>query len=204
MTVSLVDYGAGNLRSVANALEFCGIAWRLVQSPNEVAASDKLLLPGVGSYRTAMLNLSSRGLSDAIISGAHQGMPILGICLGMQLWAENGEEGGGGSGLGLIPGSVRKLNAKPGFRIPHMGFNGVLQEKDHPLFCEIRNRSDFYFAHSYFFDAAPDKIIGTTTHGEQFAAAVAYGAIWGTQFHPEKSQGNGLQVLRNFARSPTC
>jgi len=204
VTVSLVDYGVGNLRSVANALEFCDISWRLAQFPADIRSSEKLILPGVGSFRQAMVNLSSRGLSEAIVSAAHQGIPLLGICLGMQLLAEQGEEGGGASGLGLISGSVRKLNPRSGFRIPHMGFNGVRQQKDHPLFFGIGDGSDFYFAHSYFFDAAPEVIIGTSYHGDRFPAAVATGSIWGVQFHPEKSQGNGLQILRNFVRSPAC
>lgn len=204
VTISLVDYGASNLRSVSNALEFCGIRWRLVKTPNEIASSEKLILPGVGSFQQAMRNLSSCGLSIAIISAGLQGMPVLGICLGMQLLADFGEEGGGGAGLGLIPGAVRKLCARPGFRIPHMGFNGVRQEKEHPIFRGIRNESDFYFAHSYFFDGSPDRVIGTTEHTQRFGAVVAAGSIWGTQFHPEKSQGNGLQILRNFAQIPAC
>ncbi len=204
VTVSLVDYGAGNLRSVANALEFCGIPWRMVKTPQEITSSEKLLLPGVGSYRQAMENLSTHGLAEAIVSVVRQGMPVLGICLGMQLLAETGEEGGGGPGLGLIRGAVRRIRGEPGLRIPHMGFNSVQQKIAHPVFAGIRDGSDFYFAHSYHFDAPPEKIIGAMEHGGWLAAVVAEGAVWGTQFHPEKSQGNGLQVLRNFARPPAC
>lgn len=204
VTVSLVNYGAGNLRSVSNALEFCGISWRLVATPGEITASERLLLPGVGSFRQAMENLSSHGLAEGIVSAARKGVPILGICLGMQLLAESGEEGGGGAGLGLIRGAVRKIRGEPPLRIPHMGFNSVRQSRAHPVFEDIRDGSDFYFAHSYHFDAPSEKILGTTEHGGRLAAVVAEGAIWGTQFHPEKSQGNGLQILRNFARLSAC
>ena len=201
MMISIIDYGMGNLRSVENALAFLDVPHRLVREPEEVLAADKLILPGVGAFQKAMENLTSTGVAAATIAAARKGTPLLGICLGMQLLADFGEEGGRCAGLGLVHGTVKRLEAGAELRIPHMGFNVVKVMKAHPLFDGIADESHFYFAHSFRFDCSDDVVLGCARHGVEFAAAVADGNVWGAQFHPEKSQSHGLRLLQNFCRN---
>jgi imidazole glycerol-phosphate synthase subunit HisH len=202
--VSIIDYGMGNLRSIVNALDFLGIPHRLVREPAAVMDAGMLILPGVGAFDRAMINLMDSGMAAAIADAARTGTPLLGICLGMQLLAERGEEGGGCHGLGLVPGTARRLRPESGVRIPHMGFNDVVQTRACPLFEGIGDRSDFYFAHSYYLDCDEAVVVGVAVHGSEFAAAIAHGNVMGTQFHPEKSQSHGLQLLRNFSGALAC
>jgi glutamine amidotransferase len=203
--VSIIDYGMGNLRSVRNALNYLGVESRFISDPADVLTSARLILPGVGSFRQAVTNLDGLGLVEPIRSAGAQGMPILGICLGMQLLANQGDEGGGCEGIGLIPGVVKRLDEGDNtLKIPHMGFNQVRFHMTHPLFSGVNDASDFYFAHSYRFICEERNTAATTTYGASFAAVVAQDNVVGVQFHPEKSQVHGLTLLRNFCEWPGC
>ena len=197
--VCVINYGLGNLRSVENGLSAVGASVRIVSAPEEIEAAGRLLLPGVGSFSVGMKNLMESGLAEAICAAAKKGTPLLGICLGMQLLASRGDEGGEAEGLGLIPGTVKRLAAAPGLRIPHMGFNEVFPLTASPLFESIAHGSDFYFVHSYHVTVErPEDALASATHGEKFMAAIRRDNVFGTQFHPEKSQSQGLQLLKNF------
>ena len=199
--VSIVDYGLGNLGSVESALRAVGASVRVVNTPSHIRDSHRLVLPGVGSFRAGALGLTNLGLEEALLDVAGKGVPILGICLGMQLLATYGVEGGRAEGLGLIPGKVTPFNTDSGLRIPHMGFNEVSYIEQSLLFNSIPERSDFYFVHSYHFVLDnPGNLIGQSTYGMPFTAAVQQNNVMGTQFHPEKSQGQGLRLLYNFSR----
>lgn len=203
--IAILDYGMGNLRSVENALAYLSVEHRLVRDGEALRQAGGIVLPGVGSFRAAMENLQALDLISAIHDAAHRGIPILGICLGMQLLAEHGEEGGACRGLGLIEGTVRQLVAPdPGLRLPQMGFNNVHFTQRLPLFDSIEDDSDFYFANSYHLDCDRRYAAAVTTHGMEFVSAVARDNVIGVQFHPEKSQSQGLRLLRNFSSTALC
>ena len=200
--IGVVNYGMGNLRSVRNALDHLRIPNFIAADADGVRSATKLILPGVGSFRVAMENIRSRGLVEPLRDAVEtRGVPVLGICLGMELFAAWGEEDGGAEGLGWIRGRVRRFAVSdPSVKIPHVGFNTV-RTVGHPgLFAGLASDSDFYFVHSYHLvcDRIEDSI-GWAEHGERFVAAVSSGHVQGTQFHPEKSQSNGLTILGNFA-----
>ena len=197
--VTIVDYGMGNLWSVASALRYLGWEPVLADDPVRVRAAPVLVLPGVGSFRRAMEVLDSRGLSDALRDAVHQrGAKVLGICLGMQLLAERGSEDGISDGLRLVPGSVDRFDAA-GIKVPHIGFNSVRHAHGSRLFVGLDNPADFYFVHSFrLCDRSGPGLYAAAAHGEEFVAAYEYGNVFGTQFHPEKSQTNGLRLLQNF------
>ena len=160
-----------------------------------------LVLPGVGSFRAAMLRLKQAGLVEAIRGYAQTGRPLLGICLGMQILASWGAEGGGEEGLNLISGKVVALQTGPGIRIPHVGWNTVHLQSTHPLFDDTKNEVDYYFVHSFAFEAEKEnQVYSETVYGVRFPSAVGRENVFGVQFHPEKSQKNGLQILDNFCR----
>jgi glutamine amidotransferase len=195
MSVALIDYGAGNLHSVHNALKAAG-AERLVitADPDVVTKADRIVLPGVGAFGAC-----ARGLRevDGLIAALEQrvldaGVPFLGVCVGMQLMASRGEELGTHRGLGWIPGTVRHLPASPGVRVPHMGWNDVIPAVDHPLI----EPGEAYFLHSFAFDGAD--VIATTDHGGPVTAAIGRDNLAGVQFHPEKSQRYGIALLERF------
>jgi glutamine amidotransferase len=200
--ILIVDYGMGNLFSVANALERLELACEISPDPERVRRAQRVVLPGVGSFREAMLQLNESGLGKAVRDSVAAGGRLLGICLGMQLLAESGEEdapaGQPTPGLGLIPGTVRRLPAAAGIKIPHMGFNEVRWTRPDTLLDGVDDRSDFYFVHSFRFDAEDSTVLGITAHGAEFASVVSRGRVVGMQFHPEKSQASGLRLLRNF------
>lgn len=205
MDVVIVDYGLGNLWSVRNAFEFMGAKITLSSDPAIVAASAKLVLPGVGSFGTGMNNLRQRGLVDALNEAVlKRGAPILGICLGMQLLADASEEAPGVQGLGWIPGQVRKFTGKT-LRLPHMGFSAISTDNANPLFETVRPSSDeFYFVHAYHFvPDDPSHILARTFYGDYFTSAVQKGNIYGVQFHPEKSQSSGLKLISRFIKLET-
>lgn len=202
MSLSVIDYGMGNLRSVVNALDFLGVQHVMARTPDEVRAAQRLLLPGVGAFHRAMENLTASGVADAIREGVARGTPLLGICLGMHLLADYGDEGGGAAGLGLMRGRVVRLAAGEGLRIPHMGFNDVAISAAHPLLEGVEDRSHFYFAHSYQVSGNDADLIASAEHGASFPAVLASGRVMGAQFHPEKSQSPGLRLLRNFCNLP--
>lgn len=197
----IVDYGMGNLGSVRRALEECGSDVVISDDPVDCGRVDHIVLPGVGAFADGMTALKDGGWFDALCTAAQEDkIPLLGICLGMQLLADKGLEGRETAGLGLIPGEVRQLvpNA-PETRIPHVGWNEVHHGGVHPLFTGIPTGTDFYFVHSYHFvpGNAVDALASTPYCGS-FVSAIARGTVCGTQFHPEKSSRAGFQLLRNF------
>jgi glutamine amidotransferase len=204
MNAVIVDYGMGNLGSVRRALEECGASPLVSADPADVAAASCVVVPGVGAFADGMEHLESRGLAGAVRKAAGEGTPVLGICLGMQLLADRGFEGGETRGLGLIAGEVRRLVPDaPGTRIPHVGWNEVSPrgEAAEGLFGGIPDRSDFYFVHSYAFRPARERdVAAVTPYCGSFVSAVASGNVFGVQFHPEKSSKRGFALLRNFLR----
>jgi imidazole glycerol-phosphate synthase subunit HisH len=199
LTVSLVDYGLGNLGSVANMLKRIGVESRRVSTPAEVLHSDRVLLPGIGAFDTGMSRLADAGLDDALRDFAATGKPIFGICLGMQLLLDSSEEGTA-TGLGLIPGKSVRFDTNAGVRIPHMGWNAVTATHSEPLVVGAETGSRFYFVHSYH--VVPDDpafVLATTDYAGNFASMISRENILGAQFHPEKSHAFGMTILRNFA-----
>jgi glutamine amidotransferase len=198
--IVIVDYGMCNLDSVGRAVEKCGGAPRVSAEAADLAAADGIILPGVGAFADAMHNLKDRSLIAPLREQVlGRGVPFLGICLGMQLMAAVGHEGGRCEGLGLIPGEVvRFLADTPATRIPHVGWNEVELTAASPLFAGIADRTDFYFVHSFHFQCDARYVIGRTPYCGGFNSAVADGTCFGTQFHPEKSLVAGQALLRNF------
>lgn len=199
--IVIVDYGFCNLDSVLRAVQECGGDAVVSDDPGSAATAGKLILPGVGSFAGAMKSIRSLGWDHALRREVTQnGIPLLGICLGMQLLATRGTEGGDSDGLGLVPGRVVRLTrTTPDLRIPHVGWNEVVQRRPSPVFEGIADRKDFYFVHSFHFvPQQQEDILGTTTCGEDFASVVGRGNVVGTQFHPEKSLRTGFALLRNF------
>jgi glutamine amidotransferase len=197
--ITIVDYGMGNLRSVFNALTLLGQDVQITSDPDEILSAERLILPGVGAFGLAMHNLRERGLIDPLNEKViAQQTPILAICLGMQLLAESSNEHGQHDGLGWIPGRV-KLFELDDLKSPHVGWNDIAVQGDPPLFRGLGGNKEFYFVHSYHFETDETEVVAATTdYGYDFVAAVHRDNIFGTQFHPEKSQDNGLRVLRNF------
>ena len=200
--VNLIDYGVGNLWSVVSAIEYLGAKVDLISDPEKIASASVLLLPGIGSFRKGMEDLINTGIDKAILHAVKDNnAKILGICLGMQLMGSYGTEDGGTEGLGLIPNRVERFNKDEIYenKIPHVGFNVVNFSERMGLFKDFTNSSDFYFTHSY--RMLVEEISGryaTCVYGKEFLAAFQFNNICGTQFHPEKSQTNGLLLLRNF------
>ncbi len=197
--INIVDYGMGNLQSVCNALERLGCEVGISRYPDSLTSADGLILPGVGAFGEAMANLQRQDLIDPLRHAVLvEGKPLLGICLGMQLLADGSEERGVCRGLSLIPGQVREIPVSDGLRLPHIGWNGVSVRKREPLFLDINEGGSFYFVHSYRFECDPTYIAGVTDYGTDITAAVQKDRIFGVQFHPERSQRKGLNLLRNF------
>ena len=198
--ITIIDYGMGNIKSVENAFNYLGAATFVTRKPAEVISAETLVLPGVGAFRSAMLSLGKLGLVEAIQETVMaKRTKILGICLGMQLMGTVGAEGGATSGLGFIPMRVEKIDNSSGIKIPHVGFNEVLPAEKSFLMRGLVGRPDFYFLHSYRMgcELLPGTV-STCFYGETFAAAYENENVFATQFHPEKSQTNGLQLLKNF------
>jgi glutamine amidotransferase len=207
MRVAVVNYGMGNLGSVRRALEDLGVEAILAGHPGVLDDADRIIVPGVGAFGEAMAALRQGGWVDALRRQVHEeGKPLLGICLGMQLLASIGEENGLDEGLDLVPGRVRRLDTLGcSLRIPHVGWNDVQFDDDTPLFRQIPQETDFYFVHSYAFDAEdPRDVCATSTYGVPFTAAVRRERVVGTQFHPEKSSKAGRRVLQNFLDGIAC
>ncbi|MFZ5775064.1 MAG: imidazole glycerol phosphate synthase subunit HisH [Thermodesulfobacteriota bacterium] len=198
--IVIVDYGMCNLDSVARAVEKCGGSALVSADPADLSDADGIILPGVGAFCDAMHNLKERDLVTPLREQAlGRSIPFLGICLGMQLMATVGHEGGRSEGLGLIPGEVvRFLADTPTTRIPHVGWNEVQYQRECPLFEGIADRTDFYFVHSFHFQCEPQYVIATTPYCGGFHSVIGTGLCFGTQFHPEKSLAAGQTLLRNF------
>jgi imidazole glycerol-phosphate synthase subunit HisH len=200
MRIAVVDYGMGNLRSVAKALEHVApqAEVRVTADPDTILSSDRVVVPGQGALPDCMRQLGASGAREAVVE-ATRGKPFLGICIGLQMLFEQGEEGNA-AGLGLLPGRVPRF-ALQGLKIPHIGWNEVNQERAHPLWAGIADRSRFYFVHSYYPEPGDRALTAATTvYGQPFTCAVARDNIFAVQFHPEKSQSAGLQLLSNFVR----
>jgi glutamine amidotransferase len=195
--ITIVDYGAGNLRSVANAIATLGYTARITSRPDDIRDAQAVILPGVGAAADAMRNLKQYDLIEPLRQFIRGGRPFLGVCLGLQILFTTTEEGGNHKCLNVVPGRVRKLPT--GLKIPHMGWNQVKQKMSHPIFEGIPDNANFYFVHSYH--VVPDGkplIAGETEYGTAFCSVVADGNMIGTQFHPEKSGEYGLRIYRNF------
>lgn len=195
--IAIIDYGAGNILSIARALEAVGAEVQVTDEADVVRRAAAVVLPGVGSGGAAMARMRQQKLDDAIRQATDEEKPFLGICLGMQLLADHHAEGEVG-GLQLFPGEVRRIPGGP--KIPHMGWNQIQPTRaDLQIFAEIPAESYFYFAHSYYVEPRDQHGVGAVTdYGSPFCSVIATERVWGTQFHPEKSGEPGLQLLRNF------
>jgi glutamine amidotransferase len=197
--IAIVDYGLGNLGSVSKALRHCGAQVVLSADPAVLAEAEALVLPGDGAFGATMDEIRGRGLEGPLHAAVRRGQPLLGICIGMQVLFEEGHEHGRHAGLGLLPGTVRRL--PDGVRVPHMGWNALRRRQPHPVVDAVPDGAHVYFVHSYFCDAAPDVVLATTEHGVEFPAIVGRGALLGMQFHPEKSQSVGLALMQAWVAS---
>lgn len=198
--IQIIDYGMGNLRSVQKAFEKLGFPAEICSDPRHVATADRLVLPGVGAFRDAIQELNRLGFPDPIREYVASGRPFLGICLGLQLLFDVSFEDGEYAGLGIVPGQVVRFESQPGLKIPHMGWNSLRIVQPAPLLANLPQDPQVYFVHSYH--VVPKEasfIAATSNHGGEFVAAIQRGNLYATQFHPEKSQQVGLQLLRNFA-----
>jgi glutamine amidotransferase len=194
--IAIIDYGLGNLRSVIRGLEKAGANAIITCDAEEIAAADGLVLPGVGAFHEGMEQLGS--LRKTVVA-ATRDVPLLGICLGMQMLLETSEEHGIHTGLGLIPGNVKRFPRNSGQKVPHMGWNSLtIEDRDNPLFSGFGNEEYVYFVHSYYADTTPECTLTTTCYICPFASSVGKDRIYGVQFHPEKSGATGLGLLRNF------
>lgn len=203
--ITMVDYGGSNLRSAQKAFEYVGANVDVTTDPDVVAKASKLVLPGVGAFCPGMEALNMRGLSGAVRAAAVAGVPLLGICLGMQFLLDVSEEMGLYEGLSLIPGRVVRFEpaapapGQPPLKVPHMGWNEILHDGAHPLLAGIPPGSHAYFVHSYYCaPELPQTVLGQTDYGDLFASVIGHDNVMGLQFHPEKSQSVGLRILRNF------
>ena len=200
MVIALIDYGAGNVRSVYKALEAVGAKVRVARSPDDLQSAEKVVLPGVGAFGDCMVGLRRAGLVEALYRVVEE-KPLLGICVGMQVLFDEGEEMGRHAGLGLLPGRVVRFAASltaAGLKIPHTGWNRIEPVKESPLLGGLPLEAWAYFNHAYYCQARPEHTLAVTDYGGPFPSIVGRGHIYGIQFHPEKSQRVGLHILRNF------
>ena len=198
--IGIIDYDAGNLRSVEKALVSLGEEVIVSRDSSEILQADKVILPGVGSFGDAMNNLDKFGLVDTIKKVAASGTPFLGICLGLQLLFKESDETPGAEGLDILPGKILKITAKDGFKIPHMGWNSLDVKPGARLFMGLEGNPYVYFVHSYYLKAADEGIVAATTeYTTHIHASVESGNVFACQFHPEKSSDVGLKILKNFA-----
>ena len=197
--VSVIDYDAGNIKSVQKALEFLGEKVLVTRNPEEILAAERVILPGVGSFGDAMARLEGFGLVPVIKETAERGTPFLGICLGLQLLFEESEESPGVKGLGLLLGRIMRIPKAEGLKVPQIGWNALAYPSEGRLFRGVAEGSYVYFVHSYYLQAADKEIVkATAAYGVTVEAAVEQGNVFACQFHPEKSSDAGLQILKNF------
>ncbi len=197
--IAIIDYDAGNIKSVENALVRLGEEPVVTRNPGEISGADGVILPGVGSFGDAMKRLESYGLVETIVQVAERRIPFLGICLGLQLMFECSEESPGIKGLGLLPGRILRIPDEGGLKVPHMGWNSLKYPHPGRLFRGVPQDSYVYFVHSYYLRAEEESIVtAATDYGTLIHASVEKNNIFACQFHPEKSSGVGMQILRNF------
>ncbi|MEN6395149.1 MAG: imidazole glycerol phosphate synthase subunit HisH [Methanoregula sp.] len=194
--VTIIDYGLGNLRSVMRGIEAAGARAVITSNAEDIATADGIVLPGVGAFHEGMEQL---GALKETVCAATKEVPLLGICLGMQMLMDSSEEHGTHQGLGLIPGCVRKFPHVSGVKVPHMGWNTIrLNKENNPLFTGLSPEEYVYFVHSYYADTTPEYTLTTTEYIVPFASSIVKDNVFGVQFHPEKSGAAGLRLLRNF------
>lgn len=201
--IAIVDYGMGNVRSLYNALQYIGCDAAVTSAPEEIQRAERLILPGVGAFGDAMQALRERGLDEILDQEVRRiGKPILGICLGMQLFAKSSEEHGIHAGLGWLDASVEKFRVSPPLKVPHVGWNSIRFAENATIFGGMKSgERNFYFVHSYHVNCHDrHDVIATTDYGGEFVASVQRDNIVAMQFHPEKSQDNGIHVLQNFLK----
>ena len=198
--IAIIDYDAGNIKSVEKAFQFLDQDTILSRDRDEILSADKVVLPGVGSFGDAMKKLKEYNLVNTIYDVVDKKIPFLGICLGLQLLFESSEETPGVAGLGILPGEIVKFPETPGFKIPHIGWNSLELTNNGRLFKDIDQQAYVYFVHSYYLKAKDDRIVkATTEYGTHIHASVEQDNIFACQFHPEKSSTVGLKILENFA-----
>ena len=198
--IAIIEYDAGNLKSVEKALVSLGEEVLVSRDSSEILQADKVILPGVGSFGDAMNNLDKFGLVDTIKKVTRNGTPFLGICLGLQLLFKESDETPGAEGLDILPGKILKIPAKDGFKIPHMGWNSLDVKPGAKLFKGLEGNPYVYFVHSYYLKAADENIVAASTeYTTHIHASVESGNVFACQFHPEKSSEVGLKILKNFA-----
>lgn len=196
---AIIDYDAGNLRSVEKALEAVGEQAEITRDPEKILSADHVILPGVGSFGDAMEKIRQYGLEEPIRQAVESGIPFLGICLGQQLLFEESEESPGAAGLGLLKGKILRLPEGKGLKIPHIGWNSLEVAPKARLFAGLEEQPYVYFVHSYYLKAEEEGIVAAATeYGTRIHASVEAGNLFACQFHPEKSSRVGLQILRNF------
>lgn len=197
--IAIIDYDAGNIKSVEKALLLLGEEVKITDDAQEILSADKVVLPGVGAFGDAMGNLERRGLVPVIRETVEKGTPFLGICLGLQLLFESSEESPGTPGLGILSGSILRIPDEPGLKIPHMGWNSLDIQPGARLFSGIGQGAYVYFVHSYYLKASDPSIVAASAeYGVRIHASVEKGNVFACQFHPEKSSAVGMQILRNF------
>lgn len=197
--IAIIDYDAGNIKSVEKALLLLGKEVKITDDAQEILSADKVVLPGVGAFGDAMGNLERRGLVPVIRETVEKGTPFLGICLGLQLLFERSDEAPGVAGLGILPGEILRIPSKEGLKIPHMGWNSLRLEHGGRLFDQVSEQSYVYFVHSYYLKAGEEEIVkASTEYGVHIHASVEKGNVFACQFHPEKSSEVGLRILSNF------
>lgn len=196
--IAIIDYDAGNIKSVEKALQYLGEEAVITRDAGEILMADKVILPGVGAFGDAMEKLNRYGLVPVIHEVVEKGIPFLGICLGLQLMFESSEEAPGVEGLGLLKGKIVRIPEGDGLKVPHMGWNSLSFPKEGRLFAGISENSYVYFVHSYYLQAEEDIVTATAEYGVTIHASVEKGNVFACQFHPEKSSHTGLTILKNF------
>jgi len=197
-TIAIIDYGAGNLRSVTNTLTHLGADVVTIATPDGLAGAGKIVLPGVGAFGAGIAALRRAGFEEPLKDAVAAGVPLIGICLGMQYLFEASDEMGDHRGLGLLPGHVRRFPTG-GPKVPHIGWNQLHIRREHPLLAGVKSGAYAYFVHSYYVDAGdPGDVLATTDYGIDFVSVVARQNVFGIQPHPEKSHAVGLRILKNF------